>query len=141
MVCTFFGHRDAPQSIESKIEEAIIYLIKNCKVDTFYVGNQGAFDYMVRKTLKSLKNVYPYIKFAVVLAYIPQKKNELEDYSDTIYPEYLANTPSKFAIKKRNKWMVECSDYVITYVRHSYGGAAEYKLLAEKCGKYVINLG
>lgn len=36
--------------------------------------------------------------------------------------------------------MIEQADYVITYVTHSWGGAAKFKELAEKKGKTVINI-
>ena len=39
-----------------------------------------------------------------------------------------------------NRWMLERSQYVVTYVRSDVGGAAQCKLLAEKKGKTVIEL-
>ena len=36
--------------------------------------------------------------------------------------------------------MIEKSDYVVTYVHHSFGGAAQFKEIAEKKGKIVINI-
>ena len=38
--CTFFGHRDCPQTIRPKLRERLIYLITNHGVDMFYVGHQ-----------------------------------------------------------------------------------------------------
>lgn len=142
MVCTFFGHRDTPQGVESMLKKALIDMIENKNVDLFYVGNQGRFDTMVRKNLMRLKEDYPHISYAVVLAYMPGEKDpngDAEDFS-TIYPDGLESTPPKFAINKRNRWMVEQSDYVVTYVKRTFGGAAQFKALAEKKGKYVINL-
>lgn len=138
-ICCFFGHRDTPNSIESKLEQTIIDLIENKSVDTFYVGNQGGFDALVRSTLKKLKQKYPHINYAVVLAYMPTKKNG-RDYSDTIYPDGLENVPRKFAIDRRNKWLIDNSDYVVVYISRSYGGAAKFYELAVKRKKNVINL-
>lgn len=108
----------------------------------FYIGNNGDFDDIVRKNLKLLKLNYPHINYAVVLAYMPYKKDGLcyKDYTDTIYPNGLENTPPKYAIIKRNQWMINQCDYVVTYVRHTFGGAAQFKELALKKGKTVINL-
>ena len=108
----------------------------------FYVGNQGCFDFMVKKILKELKFDYSNINYAVVLAYMPCKRAEFnyKDYDDTLYPEGLENTPLKYAISKRNRWMIEKSDYVVTYVTRAVGGAVQFKELAEKKGKIVINL-
>ena len=142
-ICTFFGHKTTPQEIEPYLQATLFDLIKNKNVTSFYVGNHGNFDYLVRKNLKSLKLKYPQIEYAVVLAYMPSKKSERDfmDYSDTIYPCGLECTPPKYAIIKRNKWMLDKADYVITYVTTTnVGGAAQFKSLAEKKGKTVINL-
>lgn len=142
MTCTFFGHRDAPNKTEPILRSTLIDLIENKNVDTFYVGNNGAFDFMVRKNLKLLKSDFPHITYAVVLAYIPGERDGCgdTDYSDTIYPDVLDCTPPKYAITKRNQWMIDSSDYVVTYVKHAIGGAAKFKELAEKKGKTVFEL-
>ena len=141
-VCVFFGHKTAPEKIKVVLRSTIIDLIENKNVDSFYVGNNGAFDYMVKESLKSIKKDYPHIKYSVVLAYLPKEKDEFDcrDYSDTIYPEGLEKTPRRFAISKRNTWMVNRADFVITYVVHNFGGAAQFKALAERQNKIVINV-
>ena len=143
MVCTFFVHKDTPQNILPVLRTVIIDLIQNKNVDLFYVGNNGNFDFMVKNTLKILKSSYPHIKYTIVLAYMPNPKNNSADldYCDTIYPEELENTPRKYAIVKRNQWMIKQSDYVITYVKYATGGAVKFKELAEKQKKIVLNLG
>ena len=57
--CTFFGHRDCPSSIKPKLREVLIDLIENHAVDMFYVGQQGAFDGIVRSVLKELGRYTP----------------------------------------------------------------------------------
>ena len=142
MVCTFFGHRHIPDTIEPTLKETIINLIINKNVNVFYVGNQGGFDSLVRKCLRELKSEYPFISYAVVLAYMPSFKNEDDymDYSDTIYPEGLEKCPPKFAIINRNKWMINQADYVVVYVDCIVGGAVKFKEMAERKGKIVINI-
>lgn len=138
--CTFFGHRDCPETIKSKLRSVIIDLIENHDVDMFYVGNQGQFDAMVRSTLKKLKQEYPHIDYAVVLAYIPRKPSEHEDYSDTIFPEGLETVHPRYAISHRNTWMFNHSDYIITYITHPWGGAARFAKKANSLGKTTISL-
>ncbi len=142
MTATFFGHRDAPSTIEPYLRAAIIDLIESKGVKLFYVGNQGAFDRTAIRVLRGLKEEYPQIQYYVVLAYVPHNKERLglEDSDSTIYPECLDKTPPKYAIIKRNRWMIERADFVITYVTHITGGAADFKALAERKGKTVINL-
>ena len=36
--------------------------------------------------------------------------------------------------------MIEAADIVVTYVQHSWGGAAKYKRLAEKKNRKVIEI-
>ena len=104
MVCTFFGHSDTPSWVAEKLKETIISLI-DAGVCTFYVGNHGNFDFMVRRILGDLQKEYTHIKYLVVLAYLPVKKGDFDtnDYSKTIYPDGIENTPLKFAISYRNK--------------------------------------
>ena len=139
MTVTFFGHKDTPKNIEPTLRTTLVDLIENHGATEFYVGNNGNFDTMVRCQLENLSQTYP-ITYNIVLAYLPTKKNEYEDHSNTILPEGIETVPKRFAISYRNKWMVEQSDVVVTYVKHSFGGAAQFKVLAKKQGKMVIEL-
>lgn len=139
--CTFFGHRDAPKEIEMKLRETVIDLIEHEGVRRFFVGNHGKYDYMVKCQLEKLKAIYP-IEYAIVLAYFPVKKDGLDENSTahTLLPSGIELVPPKFAIHYRNRWMIEQSDYVITYVNSTIGGAAHFKEVAEKKKKIVINI-
>lgn len=139
-VCAFFGHRDCPETVKPALRDAIERLITDYGVDTFYVGNQGQFDACVRGILRQMQKMYPHIRYAVVLAYLPVRKDEYEDYSDTVYPEGMEDGPPKFAIARRNQWLVNQADHIICYVRHSWGGAYQFSRLAKRQGKHVINI-
>ena len=139
MICTFFGHKDTPKEIEPTLRTTLIDLIENKNVTVFYVGNNGNFDTMVRRQLEDLSHTYP-ITYSVVLAYLPTKKSEYDDYTNTILPEGIETAPKRFAISYRNKWMIQQSDIVVTYVTHGFGGAAQFKDMAKKLGKTVIEL-
>ncbi len=141
LTCTFFGHKDTPNGIKPTLKSVIVELIENKNVFNFYVGNHGSFDYMVECCLTELKEIYS-IDYAVVLAYLPERKNgaEKEKSTNTILPNGIESVPKKFAINYRNKWMIEQSDYVVTYVNHNFGGAARFKELAERKNKTVINI-
>lgn len=92
---------------------------------TFYVGNHGQFDGMVRGIMKELISEGKDVDYSVVLAYIPGQKYEFDlpdQYADTIYPDGLENVPQRFAICKRNDWMIDNSDAVICYVVNHFGG-------------------
>lgn len=139
-VCTFFGHRDCPETIKPYLREVLVDLITNQGVDTFYAGNQGRFDGIVRSVLRELEQEYPEIHYAVVLAYMPGKKNEYDDFSDTILPEGIEAVHPRCAIDWRNRWMLKRADFVVTYITHPWGGAAKFAEKAKREGKTVINL-
>lgn len=71
--CTFFGHSENCSLAEETLTGAIENLIGE-GIDTFYVGNQGQFDALVRRCLKKLRILNPHIRFYVVLAYLPTGK-------------------------------------------------------------------
>ena len=142
LTCTFFGHRNTPDSIKTNLKNIINELITKQNVTLFYIGNQGNFDYITYITLKKLKKIYPHIKYYVVLAYLPTNKTDYfyYDFSDTIFPDCLTNVPPKFAIYKRNEFMLEKSDFVITYITNNFGGASQFAEKAKRKNKKVINL-
>ena len=124
--CTFFGHKECC-GLDSQ------------GIDTFYVGNQGQFDSAIYSCLKQLRKKYPHIRVCVVLAYLPTEKSEFDDTSDTMYPEIEGHP--RFAIERRNKWMIKNAEYCVCYINHTWGGAYKFAQLAKRRGKMVINLG
>lgn len=139
MTVTFFGHRDTPKEAEKNLRYVLIDLIENHGATNFLVGNNGNFDITVRHQLEALSKNYQ-INYSIVLAYMPVKKNEYIEYTNTLIPEEIEKTPKRFAISYRNKWMLNQSDAVITYVNHNYGGAYQFKNMAVRQGKRVIEL-
>ena len=141
-VCTFFGHHDCPRLVKPRLQTILIDLIENSGVDTFYVGNQGAFDAIVRTVLSELKQIYPHIHYTIVLAYMPQHNSTLGKVheANTILPAGIENVPRRCAIVWRNKWMLRQAEYVVAYVVHSVGGAAQFVQLAEHQGKTIMRI-
>ena len=137
-VCTFFGHSECYGLNAETLRDAIRELIIQ-GIDTFYVGHQGQFDAMVRGALRLLQAEYPHIRYSVVLAYLPAGKQECEDLSDTMYPEIEGHP--RFAIERRNKWMIDQADHCLSYIDHTWGGAYKFARQAKRRGLTVINLG
>ena len=136
----FFGHRDGTNDIRSKLQFIIEQLITEEQINSFYVGHQGQFDSMVYSVLKELKVKYPHIRYIVVLAYMPDEHiNELYG-EDTIYPEGLETVPKRFAISKRNDWLIAHSCIAVCYVHKITGGAAKFREKAEKKGLQIIDV-
>ena len=137
MTVTFFGHRDTPKETEPALRLTLIDLIENKNATVFYVGNHGNFDAMVRRQLDDLSRTYP-IKYYVVLAYMPSRYDTPDEHS--ILPEGIETVPRRFAINYRNKWMLNKSDIVITYVTRNFGGAWKFKQMANSKEKLLIDL-
>lgn len=73
-------------------------------------------------------------------AWLSNRKDYLEkEYDEILYPP-LGNVPPKFAIARRNIWMINQADYIIAYVKTHYGGAYKSLLFAAKHNKPYINL-
>lgn len=138
--CTFFGHKDCPESVIPKLRSVIRDLITIHGVDMFYVGNHGRFDTFVRTELSTITKEFPHIRYAVVLAYMPCEKNKYDDYSDTMLPEGIESIHPRYAISWRNNWMLKQADYVVAYVARAWGGAAQYVRKAQTSKKHVCNL-
>ena len=138
--CCFFGHREVTHNIREKLTAIIKKLITEENVTEFYVGNQGQFDSMVYSVLKELKANYPDIKYTVVLAYMPDEYIKEVYGEDTLFPDGLENVPKKFAISKRNDWMIQESGFAVCYVHKITGGAAKFREKAEKKGLRVMQV-
>ncbi len=139
--CTFIGHRDCSKDIKENLFLEIENLIINHNVNIFYVGTQGGFDRLVYECLCELEERYK-IKVVVVLAYL-NREDELTYYDTkkTIFPDCLAKTPPRFAISKRNDYMLKNTDFLICNLENRCSNTYERVLKAIKRNKKIINLG
>lgn len=138
-IVTFCGHNEAAigEEIWTRPYRAVEREIQN-GADTFYLGGYGHFDRMAAGVVRELKKKYPHIKFVLVLAYL-NREVEMTYYDETTYPP-LENTPPRYAISKRNEWLVAQADTVIEYVTHGWGGAAKTLRYAQRKHKRIINI-
>ncbi len=136
MICTFFGHKDSPDDLKSDIERALLDMIDNCNVTKFYVGNNGNFDFLVQRVLEKVRTVRTQIEYYVVLSSLGERAIGGVQ-NNTIFPEELEYSPPRFAICKRNEWLIRNSDFAIIYVRHKFSNSYKW---AVKCLKRGIKL-
>ncbi len=141
MKVAFFGHSDATESIRADLKIKTENMITQCNAESFLVGHQGRFDSIALGVLRELKVKYPHIKITVVSAYMPKQNENYGADVETVYPEIVALSPRKFAISKRNDWIITQSDCIIAYVTRSVGGAASFCEKAKKKGKEIFNIG
>ena len=138
--CCFFGHREVTHNIRDRLTAIIEKLVTEDGVTDFCVGNQGQFDSMVYSVLKELKAKYPQIRYTVVLAYMPDEHIKEVYGEDTLFLDGLENVPKKFAISKRNDWMIRQSGVAVCYVYKITGGAAKFREKAEKKGLRIMDV-
>ena len=141
--CTFIGNHDCPASVMRSLPDTLTSLISRGMVDLFYVGNHGQFDLAAARALGLAKKRYPQIKVFCVPAFLPKKK-ELLAYSDcdgVILPDFITRVSPILAIPSRNRWMIDRSACVVTYIMRPEGNALQYALEARAKGKAILDLG
>ena len=145
MVIAFFGHSNYVSSLDD--EKQLVELLETAtfgeQVD-FYFGGYGNFDNFAYRCAKIYKKYHEDSKLIFITPYLngwlDNKRDFLQkNYDEIIYPD-IEQVPPKFAIIKRNEWIVNKSDYVFTYVKTHYGGAYRALLYAHKHKKPYINL-
>lgn len=135
---TFCGHKEVydAEAVEKWLQQVCSDLI-NQGADEFLCGGYGRFDYMCVSVLRKLKQQHPNIRLVLVLPYL--NSTILTDrYDETVYPP-LESVPKRFAISKRNEWMVLESDVIVAYVIRDFGGAAKTLQYAKRKKKRIIS--
>ena len=140
MSVTFCGHSDGywnPEVVTARLHSVIRDLIAE-GANTFYLGGYGRFDGLAAETVRDLKSEFPYIRSILVIPYLNR------EYSKTLYDESLfppiEEALPKFAISKRNEWMVEQADVVVSGVDHDWGGAYTTLKYAKRKKKRIISV-
>ena len=148
MIIAFAGHSFIFQKdiIKDEVKKQIIKSIDRDGAVTCYLGGYGDFDDICALACKELKRTYNCIETVYVTPYLnlsaqakikEMKKHGLCD--DSIYP-LNDKTPLRFAISRRNEWMISCADLIIAYVNHDWGGAWKSVTLAKRKNKKIINI-
>lgn len=148
MIITFIGHRSlsAERDLAEKIRSAILANVpKNEKV-SFYCGGYGDFDLLSAQVCRSLKSHFPQSELVYITPYMtPVQQKKMRYYLDeklydsVLYPP-IETVPLRYAIRKRNDWMVREADLIFSYVIRPYGGAAKALEFAKKKKKNIVDL-
>ena len=137
MIVAFCGNATLLNAKEAEdwLQRTVLALLAE-GADTFYVGGKGAFDAMAARVAQQCKRQYPLARVTLVQAYIDQKKNpDLHD--DMLYPP-LESVPRRFAMPRRNRYMVQAADVLVSYVWDTSGNSARIAAYARGLGKRVI---
>ncbi len=148
MRIAFAGHSVVSSSskVKEMVKEQIRKRITNAKSVTCYLGGYGEFDEICAHACRELKQEYTNIELVYVAPYMSlseqAKIKEMQSrslYDTSIYPP-IENVPPRFAISKRNDWMMTNADLIIAYVNHNYGGAYKSLQAANRKKKKIINI-
>ncbi len=137
MTVCFFGNRDAPYTVEESIYSIGLKLLDE-GASLFLVGNNGSFDYYVQRALSRLHKERR-LEFNILISVIGEEAL-CKEQAYTCFPPNQEKALPRFAIGKRNDYMLHASDTVVTYTKRLFGGAYKYKKKAEKAGKRIIEI-
>lgn len=149
--CCFSGHRKIPteqyQCIANRLKAEIIQLIEQ---GVIYYGAGGAlgFDTLAAKTVLELIKYYPQIKLILVLPCKLQingwNKDDIEVYEDIKVRcdkfVYTSEEYTRGCMYKRNRHLVDNSEYCICYLTKNKGGTAYTVSYAKYKELKIINL-
>ena len=148
MIISFAGHSfvHAGNRVKEIVKEQIRKNIVGAKHIACYLGGYGDFDEICACACRELKREYAGIELVYVTAYLglseQAKIKEMQNcglYDTSIYPP-IENAPLRFAITRRNEWMMTNADIIIAYVDHNYGGAYRSVQVAKRRKKQIINI-
>lgn len=151
-VACFSGHRKLPEDcaeLLTNLEKTIISLIERGVV---FFGSGGAlgFDQEAATTVLKLKADYPHIRLVMVLPCPPWEQslkwtneqrehyNKLLEQADKI--RVLSPQYTERCMLDRNRHLVDCSAYLICYLREQHGGTFYTVNYAEQQGLNIIRL-
>ena len=138
--CSFFGHRDTPQTdeLKQKVREIVERLIVEEGVDTFLFGSRSNFDELCHIVVTELKEKYPHIQR---IAYLCKHetacsvgtgidlKQQIKKLTgrDVYVPEYenirksdRVNSAGRAAYVERNQEIINISDFCVFYYNPNY---------------------
>lgn len=141
--CTFFGQKEINNEEEllHKLYEVIFDLIETKDINVFYVAYRKGFDELVKTALRNVKKVYPNMQYSIVYTRKAFERYYDDYYFDAYLPDELENITSRHAVDKRDRWLLNESNYVVTYINHCHGRAAMFSIIADRQGKHIIKLG
>lgn len=151
-VACFSGHRKLPKDctmLQENLEKAIITLIEQGVV-FFGSGAALGFDQLASETVLKLKKDYPHIKLVMVLPCPPKEQSmkwspeQCKHYQELLeQADKIRQVSSKYTstcMFERNRRLVDCSAYLICYLRENNGGTFYTVNYAEQQGLKILRI-
>lgn len=151
-VACFSGHRKLPEDcteLQTNLKNAIISLIEQ-GVMFFGSGATIGFDQIAASTVLKLKKDYPYIKLVMVLPCPPNEQSmkwsreQREHYENLLeQADKIRQVSPKYTstcMFERNCRLVDCSAYLICYLRENSGGTFYTVNYAKQQGLKILRI-
>lgn len=149
--CCFSGHRylarEESLKVQNILENEIIRLI-NKGVIYYVSGGALGFDTLASLTVLKLKEIYPEIQLNLILPCKNQTKSwrrkdislyeYILDKADKVF--YISNLYFNGCMQKRNRCLVDNSDFLVCYLLKDKGGTAYTVNYAAKSEINIINI-
>lgn len=150
-ICCFTGHREIPQSeipaMKKRLLDEIVNLIQQ-DVTHFRAGGALGFDTLAALAVLKLKKIYPHIYLDLIL---PCKDQSSRWNSDDVlrYQRILSRADSVVftsehyfsgCMQKRNRCLVDGSQYCICFFAERTGGTAYTVAYAKNKGTKIIRV-
>ena len=137
--CFMTGNRSAQADIYPELCRQVKRHIVEFGVGEFFIGANGNFDALARKSVNEVRREYPEVRLTLVMHYLNTDRYDyvIREFDGSIYPDGLEVTPLRFAISRANRIMVHYADYLIIHARdtsRSSGKLLRHALGREKRG-------
>ena len=159
LTCCFTGYRPSkfPFTLNNSNKDYLnfennlykeIFQAYSLGVKTFISGMAMGFDIIAAETVLSLRNAKPDVRLVCAIPFKAQAKDFPDDwqqrYNDILNTAddiiYVCEDYNRGCYFKRNKYMVDNSDIVITWFDGRTGGTANTIEYAFRKGRRVINI-
>lgn len=153
--CSFFGHRDTPQTeeLKQKVKETVERLIVEEGVDTFLFGSRSKFDELCHIVVTELKEKYPHIQRTAYLCkheggcFVGEGKEEAQfikaHFGKEVYVREFedikrsdrVNSARRASYVERNQLMIDESDIAVVYLLENKNKRSGVKIASEYAKK------
>ncbi len=143
--CALTGHRVLPENFDCKqlFDELEALIRGGC--DTFFCGMAEGFDLMCLRLLTELRDRYSFF----IEACVPCRgqENSFSAENKLLYRDLIKKCDKTTVLSERYKngcflvrdrYMVDCADFVFAYCTKNTGGTAYTVRYAQSAGKNVI---
>lgn len=149
--CCFTGHRYIQKEKKKEVEKAVAKEVEQCiqkGITCFCIGGALGFDTLCAKVVLEAKEDNPWVELVLILPCREQTKGwhkkdilvyeTIKARADKVV--YIVEEYEKGCMLRRNRRLVDTSDYCIAYLKQKRGGTYYTVCYALKEGVAVCNI-